>query len=381
MEKTKRLLIVVTQAEWGGVQGYVLRCALEARGRGWEVQVAAGGDGLLEERCRNADIPYRRLRSMRRAMMPFHDIAATRELVALMRDWKPDTVFLHSSKAGVVGSIAAAIAKVPRTVYRIGGWSFLDPVSPLQQMLRLWSERLTAKLKHVIITVHPGDEARATTHGIRARERVLTIANGLDIPTIDAALQPRNTARQTLADFFSSPLPNDARILLSIAHFYPTKDLAGYLKALALVHKTMPSVRAVILGDGEDRALLEAMRTEQDLNDVVALPGMHADASTLLPGADLFVLSSAKEGMPWTVLEAMAARTPIVATDVGSNAWVLEEDAGWVVPPKAPDALAMAILDALHDPQEAHLRAMRARTALETRFTAPRMWEQTFDVL
>ncbi|MEN9558303.1 MAG: hypothetical protein RL141_672 [Candidatus Parcubacteria bacterium] len=380
MEKTKRILIVVTQAEWGGVQGYIFRCAQEARRRGMDVLVAAGGDGLLETRCQESGVPYRRLQKMRREISPIHDIGAMHELIGLIREWNPDTVFLHSSKAGIVGSIAAKIARVPRVVYRIGGWSFLDPVSPRQQQIRLWSEKLTARLKNVIITVHPGDEEHARAHHIRAREQVLTVANGINVEGFDRALLPRAEARTILASYFSEPIAESAPILLSIAHFYPTKDLTGYLRALAMVAQQIPGIRVVILGDGEQRAELEKMRAEYHLTSVVALPGSRADASTLLVGADLFVLSSAKEGMPWTVLEAMAARTPIVTTDVGSNRWALG-DAAWIVPPKQPEALAEALIEALRHPEEAAQRAARAREQLIARFTEGTMWEKTFGVL
>jgi glycosyltransferase involved in cell wall biosynthesis len=381
MAETKRLLLVVTQAEWGGVQGYVFRCAREALRRDWEVLVAAGGEGLLETHCHAASIPYRRLREMLRHISPLDDFRATRELIGLMKAWRPDTVYLHSSKAGIVGSIAARRAKAPRVVYRIGGWSFLDPVSSFQIRIRLWSEKLTARYKHLIITVHPGDEACAKKHHIRAREAVITIPNGLDPLAFNASLQSREVARHVLSALFASPLPEQTRILLSIAHFYPTKDLIGYLHALARVARDLPSIRAVILGDGEQREALEALRVRLGLQDNVSLPGARPDAATLLAGADLFVLSSAKEGMPWTVLEAMAANTPIVTTDVGSNAWVLHGDAGWIVPPRDPDALAAAITEALCHPEEARLRAARARTALETRFAEQDMWESTFHAL
>lgn len=113
---------------------------------------------------------------------------------------------------------------------------------------------------------------------------------------------------------------------------------------------------------------------------MLALPGAQADASRLLCGADLFVLSSVKEGMPWTVLEAMAARAPIVATDVGSNRWVLGDNA-WIVAPHDSQAVASAIADALQQPATASRRAAEARATLETRFTEQTMWQQTFPLL
>jgi glycosyltransferase involved in cell wall biosynthesis len=100
-----------------------------------------------------------------------------------------------------------------------------------------------------------------------------------------------------------------------------------------------------------------------------------------LSGADFFVLSSAKEGNPWTVHEAMSANVPCIATDVGACSWLLQNNAGWIVPPKNATALAEAILDALTHPQEAEERSRRARQNIETLFTEKNMWEKTFEAL
>lgn len=373
MQKTKRFLFVITQADWGGAQTFLFNAAREAVRRGNEVLLVAGGEGLLEAHAHEANVPYRRLVKMRREISPFHDIGATRELASLMREWRPDAVLLVSSKAGMIGSIAARLARVPRVVYRIGGWSFLDPVSPAQKAFRRWSEKLTAGFKDVIIVVHPGDAAVAQKIGITPREQMVTIPNGLDLAAFDASLLPRDEARKKLTD-------TSAPLLLTIANFYPAKGLASYIDALALVHAQRPDVRAMIIGDGELRSTLEAKRREYELEDVLSLPGQMSDASRLLKGADIFVLPSLKEGMSWSVLEAMAARIPLVATDVGANQWMLG-DSNKTVPPGNAQALADAILNALQNPDDAHRRAEVGRTIIETRFTETPMWEATFRVL
>jgi glycosyltransferase involved in cell wall biosynthesis len=112
----------------------------------------------------------------------------------------------------------------------------------------------------------------------------------------------------------------------------------------------------------------------------VACPGRLEEAWKVLPGADLFVLPSVKEGMPWTLLEAMAARVTCVATDVGANRWMLGE-AGTIVPPKDPPALAGAILARLGDPEASVRLGRRGREIVESRFTESAMWDATFSVL
>lgn len=380
MGNSKRLLFVVTQADWGGAQTFIFRAAAEAMRRGYEVLLAYGGTGALAERCREAGVPHRQLMRMQRSMSPLHDIRAVQELVALMREWKPDIALLNSSKAGVVGSVAGRIARVPRIVYRIGGWSFNDPVSPAQKRFRIWMEKTTAAFKDAIIVNTPDGVEQAQTHHIRPRGQVALVPNGIDLQSFDAALKPREDARQTLASFLPSTPDADAPILLTIANFYPAKGLPVLLDALAIVAKRRPDARTVIIGDGEGRAALETQRRVLGLETIVALPGQRMDAATLLRGADLFILPSVKEGFPWALLESMAAGTACVATNVGGVRW-MAEDAVRVVPPDDPQAIADAVLDALADREATRIAGIAGRRVVEQRFQEHDMWEKLFAVL
>jgi len=379
MGNSKRLLFVVTQSDWGGAQTFIFKAAVEAKRRGFDVLVAAGGNGKLEEYCRRANVPFRTLQRMLRNLSPLKDLSAVTELTTLMQEWKPSTVFLNSSKAGVLGSIAAKRANIPRVIYRIGGWSFLDPVSPLQKLIRLWSEKLTAKYKDIIITVHPDDEALARREHITPRIKIVTVPNGLDVTIFDAALMSRDDARRTCLAGHQERDTGSTPLLLTVANFYPAKNLLGYLDALALVRKEK-SVHAVIIGDGEERAAIESKILSLNLKDTVTLLGRRDDAATLLRGADLYVLPSVKEGMSWSLLEAMAAKTPIVATDVGSNKWMLDGNA-WLVAPNHPRALADAILNALANPEQATQNANVARALVETTFNEQHLWETLFPLI
>ncbi len=390
----RRLLIVITLSEWGGVQSYVLNTAKEALKRGYDILVAASGHGELADRCEADVIPFHELHQLKRELSPIADISAVQELRTLMKSWKPDVVYLHSSKVGVVGSIAAKLAGVPRVVYRIAGWSFLDPVSPLQKSIRRWSERLTAKLKDVIIILHPNDHALAITSHITPREKLVVISNGVDLKKFETSFLSRADARARLETLWEAGIRRTSSdqqpqshavtpstpLVLTIANFYPTKNLLGYLDAIAMAHRTRPEARFLVIGDGEERQALETKRTALGLEQVVSFPGAIRDASTLLPGADLFTLPSLKEGMPWVILEAMAAGLPCIATDVGANKWMIGS-VGWIAQPGNPQSVANVIVDALSNPDKARKNGEAAIQNVATRFTAEKMWKDTFDVL
>lgn len=384
MSNNGRILFIVTQADWGGVQQYVVKAAQEAGHRGFEVLVAYGGEGVLPNRCELAGIASRRLKHLVRSISPLDDILGVREIRKLIREWRPDTVYLHSSKAGVVGSIAAEREDVDRIVYRIGGWSFLDPVSRLQKRLRLWMEKLTAPFKDAIIVVHPGDEQLAELHRILPREKLVTIPNGIDLDSFEQNLLQKEEAAERLhslweEDTTTHSKDRHARLVLTVANFYPTKDLLGYLDAVSGM-KDKTGLRVLIIGDGEEREALEEKRKGLGLEDIVSLPGKRDDIATLYRGADLFVLPSAKEGMPWTLLEAMAASLPCIATDVGACKWMLD-DAGKIVAPGDAGSLGESIESLLRDPVLRARLGQEARQNVAERFQEQRMWEETFNIL
>jgi len=373
MESAKmRIALAVTLGEPGGVQQFLAGFAVYLKNLGHEVTVISGPGTWLESRCQASSIPYVRLQKMTREISPWRDLAAIGELRDVLATLKPDAVHLNSAKMGAVGSIAATFAKIPHVTYRIGGWTFREDLPALKKRLYLFIEKRTAKYKDVIVCVHPGDEAIAREVGIKPRKKIVSVPNGIDLARFDAALKAREAAR--------SALNANGFVFGTIANFYPPKDLLRYLDACALVYRRDPSARFLILGDGALRAELEAKCRALGLDQVVSLPGARDDASTLLAGFDAFVLPSSKEGMSFALLEAMAARLPCVATDVGAATWMLA-DGGLTTPPKNPVVLADAMLKVM---QDADLRAslsQKARLQVETRFPLAKTYEGNFSAL
>jgi glycosyltransferase involved in cell wall biosynthesis len=376
--KRRRILFLVTTSDWGGVQHFVFSMAKECQSRDMSVTVAAGGDGELGKRCGDERINYVTLTTMRREISLFHDLAALYEIRMLIRELKPDVVHLNSSKMGIVGSVAADLEHVPRIIYRIGGWSFLERVGRVKRMVYLLAERWTAHRKDVIVTVHPGDEEIAKRYHIRPRHRVLTIPNGIDIPAFDAELLSRDEARRTLG------LPSDATIIGTVANYYPPKNLPWYLETIAKtesLRQAQAKILFVVIGDGPERDAVESKRRELGLEETVVLPGRRDDVRSLYRVFDMFVLPSSKEGMPWTLLEAMAAGLPCVATDVGACGWMLAPDAGIIVQPFDGKAMADAIASVCDDPKRRFTLGAAARKAVETRFRWKDTLEKTIQLL
>lgn len=174
-------------------------------------------------------------------------------------------------------------------------------------------------------------------------------------------------------------------ILCNVANVGFRKGHDVLVDAMAEVHARLPEVRCWIAGSTEHEpatvsAVQEAIASHR-LEDTVHLLGRRRDVPELLNAADLFVLSSRQEGFPITILEAMAAGRPVIATDVGGCAEaVVDGETGLIVPPEAPEALADAIVALLEDPDRAREMGEAGRRRVEREFTVDRMVEQHLEL-
>lgn len=361
------VVLAITLAKPGGATSFVFGLASSLQTQGIPVTVLAGEGDWLFERCAEKQIPCLRIPSLGRELSLWRDLRSLRELTSLLKKLQPTALHLNSSKMGVLGSLAGRLAYVPRIIYCIGGWSFLEAVSQQKKALYIWAERISSHLKDHIVCVHPGDAELARLHQIRGREETLVIPNGVDLQAFDKTILSKEAARTALG------LSQEEYLFGTLGNFYPAKDLPRYMEACALVHREHPNARFVLIGDGQERDAIKSARSRYGLDEAVKLLGSIDQASRYLSAFDSFVFPSAKEGMAFALLEAMAARLPCIVTDVGANRWALGEDA-WIVPPQNPQALAAAMSEALTHPEDAIKKGLRVRETVENRFPL----QQTF---
>lgn len=361
------IVLAITLAVPGGATSFVFDYAFWLKRKGFRVTVLAGEGTWLFERCKQADIPCLPVPFMQREIRPWLDLPAVFALAKLFRSLQPDVVHLNSSKMGVIGSLAARLARVPRVVYCIGGWAFLESLAPWKKRVYVIAERLTARFKDEIICLHPDDKQAGEEHHIRPREKITVIPNGIDLGALDRLRLSRNEARKELG------LSQDRFVFGTIANFYPAKNLPVYLRHAAVALKPFPSASVVLIGDGPERAQIVAVRQGYPETDIL-LAGTREQAHRFLSAFDAFVLPSNKEGMPFSLLEAMAARLPCIVTNVGAHAWMLEGTGSWIIPPQDGTALTEAFTEALQQKGRLVDIGQANRAAVEQRFPL----EQTF---
>jgi glycosyltransferase involved in cell wall biosynthesis len=348
-----RIVLVVTLAEVGGAQSYITNL-LPALVGDYEVTVAAWGPGPLRAATAERGASYVELRHVRRALSPLHDPLGVAELTRLFRRLRPDIVHLNSSKAGVLGRLAASTARVPVRVFTVHGWGF-KAFEGAARSAYLWADRLVRPLTTAFVCVSRSD----LELGLRARtctaERTVVIPNAVDVDAFD---QSRGSADGMLR-------------VVSVGRLKAPKDFVTLVRAVARADGV--ALRLTIVGDGPDRTLVEREIDACGVADRVVLAGESRDVPRALAQADALVLASSSEGMPVTLLEAMAAALPVVATAVGGVPEVVaSEETGLLVRAGDPDALADALRRLADDSGLRHRLGTAGRKRVEEHFSIAR---------
>jgi glycosyltransferase involved in cell wall biosynthesis len=391
-----KILFIVTQSEFGGAQRYIFEVA-KGLGEKYEILVAAGeGDGELFRKISNLktqnsklNLKTQKLKYLKRKPLPWQIILSMKEIYDLLKRERPDILFLCSTTAGLLGSIASFFYKLRtsnlelRTIYRIGGWAFKDPRNFVLNKILLWLEKLTAPLKDKIIVNSEIDHQIAIKSKICPAEKIVKIYNGIDVNELK--FFPKEEAREILL----SKIPNSKLrianfIIGCVANFYKTKGLPYLIKAAKIISINQPNQHKsafLIIGEGKERKKLESLIKKYNLENNVFLLGRIPDAYRYLKAFDIFVLPSLKEGFPWIILEAMAAEVPIISTNVGAIPEIIENGVdGLLVEPKNSQALAKKIIWLIKNQEKAKEMTIKAKEKLKE-FSLEKMIEETVKLL
>lgn len=344
----KKVLILVTQSEWGGAQKYVFDLAKNLR-NDFDITVGVGplchsdsearGNGELIEKLKTASIKVKIFKNLVRQISPIKDLVCFFQLIKFICQNKFDVVHTNSSKAEILGNIAAKIARVKTVVFTAHGFVYNEPMSKIKRTFFLFLEKLANLFSDKVICVSEFDRQTAIKAKICKIEKLVTIHNGLDFDEFNRIFFSSHDKRAELG------LTVQNFVIGTVANFYTTKGLKYLIVAAEAVVKKFPNTRFIIVGDGELRFEIEKQIKDLNLQDKIILTGFQKDIHSYLKTFDLFVLSSVKEGLPFCLLEASAAGLPIVATKVGGIPEIVEsEKSGLLVEPAKPQLLADAIV-------------------------------------
>jgi glycosyltransferase involved in cell wall biosynthesis len=357
-----KIVHVVTRGDvLGGAQSHVRELSIELLRLGHEVTVITGSPGVFSEQLSQAGIPWLAIRRMVRPVNPVLDLAALAELWLVLGRLQPDLVCAHTAKAGSLARAAARLRHIP-SVFTPHGWSFLDRSSLTPRMFFCYVERLASRLGGRVINVCAYEQELARRFGISTRA-LEVVHNGI----AEAG--------------FARMRPIDAQppVMVMVARFTAQKDHVTLLRAVSGLLSMEWHLQ--LLGGGELESRVRAQVGTLGLGGRVQILPPETDVNRVLMKAQLFVLSSQFEALPISILEAMRAGLPVVASDAGGVAECVKHEETGVLVGRGDvaglrDALARMIADpALRDRLgEAGSRLWRAQ------FTAPSMTARTVEV-
>lgn len=351
-----RVTHVITRLIAGGAQENTILSCQALLGR-FDVHLVSGPpeglEGSLVEDARRRGIRVTIVPELVRAVSPFRDAEALRKLTGLFEAERPSIVHTHSSKAGILGRAAAAIARVPVVVHTNHGLPFY-PEQPWPVRAAWWAlEWLATRRTHAVVCV--GEETRKGA--IEARlgppELFEVIRSGMELDLFRGA----KSVRARLG------IPEDARVAGCVARFASHKGQAF------LVDAAPPGTRLLFVGDGEERAAVERRAREKGV-DALFTGHVTPDAiPDLLASMDVLVHPSLWEGLPRVAVQALLVGRPVVAFDRdGAREVVIDGETGRRVPAGDVDALRRAIGEILGRPDRGRSMGEAGRKRFEREF-------------
>lgn len=344
------ILHLITRLERGGSSDCTLLQAIGAARRGHRVTVACGPSAAESEILRRArtvpGLSVTRIEGLARPLHPWHDLRAFLGILNLVLQERFDIVHTHTSKAGALGRLAAAVCRGTAVIHQPHGHLFYGYYGRIGTLLVVCAERLLAPLARVQVTLSRRGAEEHLGRGIGRPESYRVIRSGIDLRPFRRAATERAACREHLG--FE---PGDL-VVGTLCRLERVKGVDTLLEGFRRAASARPRLRLYLGGDGPLRdTLVRRAAADPLLKGRVAIPGAWVPPERVLPAFDLFVLASRNEGMGRALVEAMACGLPVLATDVGGVSEVLEEGrAGLLIPPDDPEAVAAGIGKLADDP-------------------------------
>jgi glycosyltransferase involved in cell wall biosynthesis len=344
-------------------------------------------EGSMEALAAAREVAFTRVPGLGREISPRTDGLTVCRLYQQMRRFRPDIVHTHLAKAGAVGRLAARMARVPAVVHTYHGHVFHGYFSKRKSKLVVGIERALARWTDRLVVLGEGQEQEILGYGVGRPEQMVRIPLGLELEPFLSAERYRGQLRRELGIAAQTP------VVGIVARLVPIKAHELFLETARRVADSCPETQFLIVGDGECRQALEeqALSLGFDISSHQSLPptahrqtpntehrtpntnhptpnarvhflGFRSDLAAVYADLDVVVLCSRNEGLPVTIIEALAAARPVVATEVGAvRDLVIPGHTGRLTARGDAERLAAAVLQQLQDRRAAEAMARKGR--------------------
>ncbi|MFO7869934.1 MAG: glycosyltransferase family 4 protein [Kiritimatiellia bacterium] len=317
------ILHVITRLDRGGSATNTITCADALRKHGFTTAILYGRtrdpDNSIRERLENLRIRHVSLRNLLRNPSPLNDLVALLQMRSLMRQGTFDIVHTHSSKAGVLGRIAAHSAGIP-AVHTPHGHVFYGYFGRVLTNVFVLAERRMARVTERIVSLTDAETRESLQHDIGTPEQYVTIPSGVRISSF------RSPDSETGREFRKRHnIPVHAVLFVSIGRLVPVKGFDILLEAFKQAEFGGQEVLLAIVGDGPEQQKLKRLAASPAISGRVRFVEPMSDVRPALSAADIFALASRNEGMGRAFVEAMASGLPVIGAAVGGVPSLIED--------------------------------------------------------
>jgi glycosyltransferase involved in cell wall biosynthesis len=310
-----KILIIITRGDSiGGAQTHVVDLGKAFTSNGHDVLVCYGGksDGPFRDLLTKEGLKFTNLPFLKREISLMADIKTIFALKSIIKDYRPDIVSLHSSKAGILGRISGFITKTP-VVVTVHGWAFTDGVSKKKALIYKFLEKALSGLVNKFVLVSNYDKEIAIRNRITRLNKLVVIHNGITLKDIDR----------------SGPDSGNSSVNLTmVARFDEQKDHITLIKSL----QGIKNFKLHLLGDGPNLPSIKRFAENLGFAEQIKFYGYCNDVPKVLKNSDIFLLISNWEGFPISTLEAMNFELPVIVSDVGGAAEaIIDAKTGFVI--------------------------------------------------
>jgi len=383
-----KLCHLITQTHFGGAQKYICDI-VNNLDDSFDITIAFGEGKQedLQKYITNPQVKFKKLNFLVRNVNLFKDKMSFGEILFFCKKNKFNILHLHSSKAGFVGSWAGKIAGVKKIIYTAHGWVFKENLSSFKKSFYLFLEKFSAKFKDKIVCVSKNDYDDALKNKICKEDKLVLIYNGFKTNTafldkekareeIFNRIRKNNKYDSSGVDLSSLevdsnkpitkyiPLDQNTKIIGTISNLYSNKGLEYLIESAKKLNTIYNNLIFIVIGSGPEEVKLKNLVTEKGLSNFYFL-GKIDEASKYLKALDIFTLTSTKEGLPYTLLEALGAEISIVSSNLEALTEIIENNQnGLIFKATNSDDLVYKIQSLLNNPEFANKLKSNTKNSL-----------------
>ena len=368
MNKIK-IAVIITKLELGGAQKVAISLCEKMDKNKFEPFLICGCGGILDKETKKK-IRVRFVKNLVREINPIKDLKALFSIYKILKKEKPIIVHTHSSKAGILGRIAAKLCGIKNIIHTIHGFSFNDTQSFIKKKTFIFLEKFCARLSSILIPVSTENITKGLKNNIGEKEKYHYIRLGVDINNFKNFNQIPSLKQELKLNKYDI-------LITTIGPFKPQKNLPDFIRLANNLSKLDNKFKFVIVGDGELRKSFEQMIKYFDIFNNIFLIGWRKDISNILNSSDFFVMTSLWEGLPISTIEALCCGLVPIVNDVDGQREIIKNGInGFLISPYDIEAIQEKILLLTSDNKLKQKMSKNAKNCIDKTFSIDYMIKQ-----